>query len=186
MHDHRNLHPSRSAIRIDGREAGDANAILAKAIEAAGGAEALKARAGAELVRKSDDSRGRASRSRSKGAGSLSRLTVPASPPGKPTRGRGRRGGWSSMGSVARWTAPGGRRRCHPTMLANERDQFYLYSVLQLTPLLDSGCEVDGDQRGRSATGLRVVQTRTSSKSRYHFDTDGRPTRAADERASIP
>lgn len=151
----------------------DADAILAKALEAAGGIEALnRARilnwrgkatvhAGARQIRlegrwtvEPPDRATVATWESEKGVTSTRRLIL--------------------NGSEGTMDRDGKSIPMPPDLLANERDQFYLYSVLKLAPLMDAGVQlapvVDGESRGLGVKrpGRPDVQ--------IFFDKTGRPT----------
>lgn len=62
-----------------------------------------------------------------------------------------------------------------PEMIANERDQFYLYSVLQLMPLLDANVTLTATTQD-GGSGLRVVRPGRPEVT-VLFDSSGRPSR---------
>ena len=141
------------------REPGDANAILAKAIEAAGGAEALKAarvlnwygkatiHAGGRQIKiegrwtvEPPDRASLTTWEADKGQGSARRMVID---------------GFSGSLDRAGTSMP-----MSPTMLANERDQFYLYSVLKSDAIAGSGGHADVHHGGRRArAACRAART---------------------------
>lgn len=153
----------------------DAQALLARALEAAGGVEALRrARilewrgratvyAGARQIRlaghwitEPPERATVATWEIEKGEGSMRRLILDG-----------------NQGSMER---DGKTMPMPPAMLANEREQFYLYGVVKLLLLTDpavrlSSVRVDGEVRGLAVTqpGRNDVQ--------IFFDRAGRPTR---------
>jgi hypothetical protein len=157
----------------------DADAILTKAIEAAGGLDALKrarvlnwrGRATVHAGQREIHLEGRwtveppdrasvASLEMDNGEASTRRLTING-----------------TQGTIER----DGKTMAMPAeMLANERDQFYLYSVLKLAPLLDASVRLapiaEGDARGLS------VKQQGRPDVQILFDQSGRPTRL---RASV-
>ena len=152
----------------------DANAILMKAIEATGGQDALK-RARVLIWR--------------------GRATIHAG---------GRQihieGSWTveppDRASVTSWEVEKGQTSARrmmidgaagsmerggktlpmpPEMIANERDQFYLYSVLQLTTLLEPNVTLTATTQD-GASGVRVVRPGRPEVTIF-FDSNGRPSR---------
>ena len=152
----------------------DANAILAKAIDAAGGQDALKrARALHWRGKATIHAGGREIRVEG-------RWSVEPPDRASVTTWEVERGEWTARrmiidGKKGSMERDGRSAPLPPAMLANERDQFYLYSVLQLTPLLDSDVKLTAISEDGS-TGLRVVRPGRPEVS-IHFDTAGRPTR---------
>ena len=152
----------------------DADAILSKALEAAGGREALQR---ARVLNWRGKATVHAGQRQIRLEG---RWTV--EPPDRATvatweveKGEASTRRMIIDGATGTMERDGKTTPMPPELLANERDQFYLYSVLKLTPLGDRTVTlaplVDGDTRGLSVkrAGRPDVQ--------IFFDATGRPVR---------
>jgi uncharacterized membrane protein len=152
----------------------NANAILAKAIEASGGAEALK-RARVLNWRGRETIYGVGRQTHIDG-----RWTVEPPDRASVTTWEVDKGESSARrmiidGASGSMERSGKSMPMPPEMLANERDQFYLYSVLKLTPLLDPDVKLMAITE-HGAPGLNVVRPGRPNVS-ILFDASGRPTR---------
>jgi hypothetical protein len=152
----------------------DAQGILAKAIEASGGADALKR---ARVL----NWRGRATIYAGERQIRVEGRWV-VEPPDRATvttweveKGESSARRLIVDGSTGSMERDGKSMPMPAEILANERDQFYLYSVLKLVPLLDEGVKLTA-VRDDGSPGITVVRSGRPDVTIY-FDASWRPTR---------